>query len=120
MLVDLSPAGAEVLRIVQAQEAVAGQLERLAQHWRIRSVIHGDVRFDNVLFRPVRAEAEQSPSSSGSSIGRWSPLAILPGTLRAHADFLLLWVWTMPIGDGLTLEQMMTRGHVRLLPFGRR
>jgi aminoglycoside phosphotransferase (APT) family kinase protein len=56
-LVNLSPAGSEVLRIVQASEVIAAGLTRAANAWKTAVFIHGDLRADNVL---VRVEPDES------------------------------------------------------------
>jgi hypothetical protein len=50
-LSELSPARLKVLEILQASSAIANGLNSLDQWWDASSVIHGDMRADNVLVR---------------------------------------------------------------------
>lgn len=56
-LVNLSPAGSEALRIIQASEVIGAGLDRVARAWATECFIHGDLRADNIL---VRADPDGS------------------------------------------------------------
>jgi hypothetical protein len=45
----LTPASISLMEILQRADGVASTLERLASDWRSDGLIHGDLRFDNVL-----------------------------------------------------------------------
>ena len=93
--------------------AGSAQLDQLAGAWRPTSVIHGDIRLDNVLIRP------QSSESSGGPVELWiadweavsfgDPAWDVAGALQ---DFLVYWVFSMPMSDDLTAEQMIAQARV--------
>ncbi len=49
MLRHLSPAGLELCRMVQAESGLGEALDAARAAWRVETLIHGDVRLDNVL-----------------------------------------------------------------------
>ncbi|MDH3525268.1 MAG: aminoglycoside phosphotransferase family protein [Acidobacteriota bacterium] len=51
MLRDASPARLELARCLQAESAIPAGLEAARSAWRLDTVIHGDIRSDNVLLR---------------------------------------------------------------------
>lgn len=48
-IAEMSPANARLVRIVQRSAPLREGLERLREGWRPTALIHGDVRFENVL-----------------------------------------------------------------------
>src|SRR5262249_1822777 len=60
LLGGLSAANHQALRLLQGQGGVGLQLDRLRKLWRPGCVIHGDMKFDNVLVRP--APAREGPA----------------------------------------------------------
>ena len=111
----LSRADLEILRILQANAGFVEHLERLTRSWRPETVIHGDIRFDNVLVRSPRADEEVDAIELW--IVDWEMVRIgdpawdLAGALQ---DFLVLWVSSMPLSDELTTEEMTARARVPL------
>jgi hypothetical protein len=49
MLADLSPAGARFFGIIQSQPELGSSLDNLARIWRYETLIHSDIKSDNVL-----------------------------------------------------------------------
>jgi hypothetical protein len=115
LLASLSPATHRMLHVLQTEEGFREQLDRLSQRWRPGAVIHGDIRFDNVLVRPRRAVSE--PAAVELWIVDWEMVGIgdpawdLAGALQ---EFPALWVSSMPLSDGMTAEQMTAQARVPL------
>ena len=115
MLADLGPANYETLRILQQQGDLGESLGQLAATWRPETLIHADVRLDNVLVRASRDE--DVPKSPEVWITDWElarfgdPAWDLAGGLQ---DFLVRWVSTMPRSEGLTEEERIARALVPL------
>ena len=113
MLASFSRADLAIVRILQTEDGLGAQLDQLAGRWRPTSVIHGDIRLDNVLIRP------QSSESSGGPVELWiadweavsfgDPAWDVAGALQ---DFLVYWVFSMPMSDDLTAEQMIAQARV--------
>jgi aminoglycoside phosphotransferase (APT) family kinase protein len=108
-----SPAVEEALRILQDGGIIAGQLDAIRASWQATTVIHGDIKFANILAR--------TPGDSSRASGPWivdwemvqhgDPAWDLAGALQ---DFLHLWVGSMPLAEDLTAEQRVSRAEVPL------
>ncbi len=51
----LSPANGQLIRMLQKHEECTQQLDLMRRHWRVETVIHGDIRPGNVLVGKGRA-----------------------------------------------------------------
>jgi Phosphotransferase enzyme family len=107
-LATVSPAQGSVLRIIEEQE-LSDQLVHLGAEWRPETVIHGDIKFDNVLVRPARGGVD---AALDLFIVDWEFVQIgdpawdLAGALH---DYLVLWISSMPLGPDLSPEQMINQ-----------
>lgn len=78
------------LRIVQQQGNLTRALEYWRQSWRRETLIHGDIRSDNVLWLNSEAELRLVDWE----MARWGdPAWDLAAALREH---LLLWLYSLP------------------------
>ncbi len=115
MLADLSPANHEALRILQTQGDLADALDRLRGVWRAETVIHGDIRMDNIMVRaPREADVTRTPElwiTDWEMVQYGDPAWDLAG---AFQDFLVLWVSTMPFTDKMTEDEKIARALVPL------
>jgi len=115
MLASLSPANNQLLRILQTEPGLSARLDRICQEWRPSTVIHGDIKLDNVL---VTMHPEP-PEDAGVEIWivDWEmvqfgdPAWDLAGALQ---DFLIYWVTSMPLSNELTVEEMVAGARVPL------
>ena len=115
MLSDIGPAHYEILRILQRPESFGERLELLGTRWKPGTVIHGDVRFDNVLVRPSRML--EGPNSLELRIADWEMVQIGDpawDVASALQGFLFDWVSSMPLTDELSAEEMVARAPVHL------
>jgi Ser/Thr protein kinase RdoA (MazF antagonist) len=109
-LVNLSPAGAEALGIVQASELIAAGLTRAAEAWTTESFIHGDLRADNVLVR-VEPDGSTDVRLVDWELARpgdpmWDVAALVQ-------DLLLYWVSGLdPVGPDADLARTVGTAHV--------
>jgi aminoglycoside phosphotransferase (APT) family kinase protein len=112
---DLSAANQQMLRLLQAPDGAGVHLERLSEEWRCETLIHADVRFDNVLVS--RPEPNQSRSGVALWIADWEmarfgdPAWDLAGALQ---DFLVLWVYSMPLSENRTAEELIAGARIPL------
>ncbi len=115
LLASLSPATYQMLRVLQTQEGLREHFDALCRRWQPGTVIHGDIRFENVLVRPSRNVREPAPLElwivDWEMVGIGDPAWDLAGALQ---DFLVFWVSSMPLSDELTAEQMISRARVPL------
>jgi hypothetical protein len=111
----LSRAHCEILRNFQTTEVLGEILDGLRDLWRPETVIHADIKFDNVLVRPDSA----SPESAAIEvwIADWElvrfgdPAWDLAGALQ---DLLMTWVRSMPLTERLGDEEMIARATLPL------
>lgn len=104
LLASLSPANYQTLRILQTQEQLSAHLDRLGRLWHAEALIHGDVKSDNVLVLPP-AETGGEPRVrlvDWELVQVGDPAWDLAG---AFQDFVLFWVFSMPLEGGLPVEQ---------------
>jgi hypothetical protein len=105
LLATLSPANLLTLRIIQEQEGLSDRLDALRGSWRPETLIHGDVRSDNVLLIPHRTP----PETGEVRLVDWEfhqlgdPAWDLAGVLQ---DFVLFWTSSMPLSSKLTAEEI--------------
>lgn len=115
LLATLGPAARELLGVLQRDESLWGHLDDLRRHWRSDAVIHGDIRFDNVLVRPFLGDLDAAPVRPW--IVDWEMVAVgdpawdLAGALQ---DLLVLWVSSMPMSEGADAEQMTAEARLPL------
>ena len=109
MLATLSPANYQTLQILQTQAGLSAQLDLLRKRWRPTTVIHNDIKSDNIL---VKAGAK--PGTVDVRIIDWElvhrgdPAWDIAGGLH---DALLFWVQTMPLDPSKTAEVMMAEAR---------
>lgn len=114
LLADLNPAALEVLRILQADATFRDRLDPLHRHWRPEVIIHGDVRFDNILVRVTQA-------GDRGEVELWivdwelvqigDPAWDLAGALQ---DLLAYWVASMPLSSDVSVEEVIVRAGIPL------
>jgi hypothetical protein len=104
-LATISSANWQTVQILQKQEGYSARLDALRQRWQPSTVIHGDIKSDNVLVRP-----NDTPDAVEVRLVDWElvqfgdPAWDLAGALQ---DLLLFWIQTMPLSASLPVEQMM-------------
>jgi Phosphotransferase enzyme family len=112
LLQHLARAESELLRVLQGENGIGVYLDRLCRDWRATTVIHGDVRFDNVL---VRTAGPETSASREIWITDWEtaqfgdPAWDLAGALQS---LLIFWVYSMPLSDERTAEDMVSHARI--------
>jgi hypothetical protein len=113
ILAGLSRANCELLRILQGESALGEGLDWACRQWCPTTVIHGDIRLDNVLVRPGgardRADGVALWITDWELVGIGDPAWDLAGALQ---DLLVCWVASMPLSDELTAEAMIARARI--------
>jgi hypothetical protein len=108
LLASLSPANHQTLRILQREEGLGMQLDGLRGRWRPETVIHGDVKLDNVLVRPPGDH--QAGSAATAWLVDWELVQVgdpawdLAGALQ---DFVRFWASSMPVASAGAAEEMI-------------
>lgn len=104
-LAQLSPAHAEVLRILRTEELFAARYGELASSWGAEAVVHGDIRFENVLIPsagPEDVEGMKVWLVDWEMVQIGDPAWDFAGALH---DFLVHWVRTMPLEGELSAAE---------------
>jgi Ser/Thr protein kinase RdoA (MazF antagonist) len=113
-LATLTPGIAAVLRILE-DEALGDRVAALGPEWCPETVIHGDLKFDNVLVRshpgPQDEDALELFLVDWEFVQFGDPAWDLAGTLH---DYLMLWTSSMPIGPNLRSEEMIDQAQYPL------
>jgi hypothetical protein len=100
MLGNFGRIGPAVSALLQQHKDFEALLDALGAEWRFDSLIHGDMKWDNVLVFPTRAEldfriVDWEMADCGDAA--WDVGAVLQ-------SFLSAWIMSMPIGSGLPPE----------------
>ena len=115
MLADLSPAWARVFRIIQSEPGLGASLDNLGQMWRHETLIHGDIKSDNILVSGP-ADRHEAPGEAVWIVD-WEFVQIGdPAWDLAAAlhDFLVFWTSSMPLEPDLSVEAMIDQARYPL------
>lgn len=108
LLSSLSPANVETLRILQTQEQISAHLDALRRQWRVETVIHNDIKSDNIL---VVKGGECVSLVDWELVQLGDPAWDIAGLLQ---DFILLWVTSMTVTPGATTEMLAASARLPL------
>jgi len=115
LLATLSPANHRVLRILQGQDGLGEALDRCREQWRAETVIHGDIKSDNVLVRPARSRPARRQVEvwlvDWEMVRIGDPAWDLAGVLQ---DFLLFWISSMPLTGGIEIGERVSQARYPL------
>jgi Ser/Thr protein kinase RdoA (MazF antagonist) len=115
MLADLSPAGSRVFQIIRAEAGLGVALDRLGPMWRAETLIHGDIKSDNILVGTPRDG--DAAHDAAVWIVDWEFVQIGdPAWDLASAlhDFLIFWTSSMPLEPHLSVEAMIDQARYPL------
>ena len=107
MLATISQANYQTVKILQTQEGLSARLDALRKAWRVETVIHNDIKSDNILIRQVPGP---EPDAVEARIVDWElvqlgdPAWDLAGALQ---DLLGFWVQSLPMAPGMPADRMM-------------
>lgn len=110
----LSAANTQVLNIVQSYPDFPQTLDRMSAGWRFDSLIHGDIKWDNLHVTVGEDEEEKSEGTNGKMHLRlidWELADFGDACWDAGAVFqsyLSFWVFSMPAVAGVPAEQLVS------------
>lgn len=111
LLATMSAANYQTLRILQTQEDLSRQLDRLRCAWQPDTLIHNDIKGDNVLVVPASG---QDSTTVEVRIVDWEmaqggdPAWDLAGALQ---DFTMFWVASLSLAAGVSVEDAIARAR---------
>jgi Ser/Thr protein kinase RdoA (MazF antagonist) len=106
ILSHLSPAGLSLIGIVQGEPGLADRVGEAARSWQPDTVIHGDIKSENILVR-------QPTGPTGTpelTLVDWELVQVgdaawdLAGALH---DYLIFWTESMPMESAPAIDQMV-------------
>lgn len=113
LLAGISPANYRILQIIQTQERLSERLDGLGKLWQSRTVIHNDIKSDNILVTP--APADRASALPTAHLVDWELVQIgdpawdVAGALQ---DMLLFWAAMMP--PALAPEELVANARYPL------
>jgi Ser/Thr protein kinase RdoA (MazF antagonist) len=111
MLARLSPAKLQVLKLLQKNRTMTASLETLRNEWTPDTLIHNDIKGDNVLVSNG-AHGDVSVRIVDWELIQIGDAAWDVGTV--FRDFLDYWLLSVPLSGDLSPEQMLEGAHVQL------
>jgi hypothetical protein len=107
----LSPGGLQVLKLLQRDRPMTAELDSLRNEWIADTVIHGDIKGDNVL---VIAPADEDVQVS---LVDWELMQVGDAAWdvgNVFHDFLGYWLLSVPLSGDLAPEQMLEKAQIPL------
>ena len=107
----LSPASLQVLKLLQQDRPMVAGLESLREEWVADTLIHGDIKGDNVL---VTARADEDVRVR---IVDWELIQVGDAAWdvgNMFRDFLDYWLLSVPLSGDLAPEQMLESAQIPL------
>jgi hypothetical protein len=112
ILTTLSAANYELLKILQSHDPLGYQLYALRQEWIVETLIHNDIRSDNILILPIIDGRVPGPEivrfvdwelvQSGDSA--WDVAGFLQ-------DLVLFWINSIPFGKTTSTDAMIAQAR---------
>lgn len=90
----ISPAALEIIQRVQREDGLLARLDAIAARWRATTVVHGDIKLDNILVQHAAPEDGDASAMrvylvDWELVQKGDPAWDVAGALR---DFIFFWV----------------------------
>ena len=106
ILMEISAANHKTLQIIQQNQKLSGQLDELRRGWKAETLIHCDIKADNIL---VTKGGTRPGEPVELRIVDWELVQLGDPAWDVAAmwkDFLVYWITSMPISKGMKGAQM--------------
>jgi hypothetical protein len=121
ILASLSAANMQTLRILQGDAELSRHLDRLRRGWQVDTLIHCDIKADNLLVRDHEAAAGASdPGATQITIVDWELVQLGDAAWDVGAvlkDFIAFWIGSMPVAAGVAASEMAGKAEFPLAGF---
>ncbi len=107
----LSPASLQVLSLIQQDQTMTAALDRLREDWVPETLVHNDLKGDNILVKRMTKER------ISVHLVDWELIQIGDAAWDVGAvfrDFLDYWLLSVPLSGDLTAEQMLQGAQIPL------
>lgn len=112
----LSVANSQLLEIVKKYDQFATTLDNLRSKWTFKTLVHGDIKWDNCLVRPASAENPQLELKvidwELADLG--DPLWDVGAILQSYLSY---WILSMPTWPGATPDELIAKAPFPLEVF---
>jgi thiamine kinase-like enzyme len=103
----LSLANLKLIKLIQKQQELSNLFEDLQNNWRIHTIIHGDIRWDNIII----VFSDDNNESLQVKLIDWE-FAILGDPAWdigcVFHDFIVFWLYSLRAKGNETIEQLLT------------
>ncbi len=117
ILMEISAANHKTLQIIQQNQKLSGQLDELRRGWKAETLIHCDIKADNIL---VTKGGTRPGEPVELRIVDWELVQLGDPAWDVAAmwkDFLVYWITSMPIAKGMKGAQMAEAAQFPLQGF---
>ena len=117
-LAELSPANLELLKSIQHYPELPNHFKSLVNSWRVRTLIHGDIRWDNILLLLSNDHGE----SLQIKLIDWEYADIGDPAWdigSVFQDFFTFWLYSLRITGIESIEQLLINTDCRCATFNR-
>lgn len=117
ILMEISAANHKTLQIIQQNQKLSGQLDELRRGWKAETLIHCDIKADNIL---VTKGGTRPGDPVELRIVDWELVQLGDPAWDVAAmwkDFLVYWITSMPIAKGMKGAQMAEAAQFPLQGF---
>jgi hypothetical protein len=104
----LSPANARLLEIVQEYPEYCELLNSVRREWQPSSLIHGDVKWDNLLISHSESPNPQVILVDWEMAIFGDPCWDVGAVFQAYLNF---WIYSMPFHEGIDADLLVSRAH---------
>jgi hypothetical protein len=115
----LSAANTQVLNIIQSYPDFPQTLDRMRERWRFDSLIHGDIKWDNLHVTVDGTDVEEGGEAQPEGAHGKMNLRLIDWELADFGDacwdagavfqsYLSFWVFSMPAMAGIPAEQLVS------------
>jgi aminoglycoside phosphotransferase (APT) family kinase protein len=106
LLATLTPTDYQILQILQTEEHLSQHLDQLRMLWRPSTIIHGDIKSDNVL------GIGSASTELGVRLVDWELCQIGDpawDVAAAFQDIIMFWIYSMPISAQASAHEMVQK-----------
>jgi thiamine kinase-like enzyme len=113
MLSQLNPASLKLFKLIQKHSKVSDLFKSLVDNWRVQTLIHGDIRWDNMLL----LSSNNHNQSIQIKLVDWEFADLGDAAWDVGSvfhEFITFWMYSLHIKGTETIEQLLTQSQLPL------